>query len=137
MNNNSGASTAPYYTFYSALTVPNFTTGTNANVSVTFGSDSSQFAAVWIDFNQNLVFEASEGFVSSVNAGSSGTTVIPVTVPPGATIGNTRMRVRGGNDSALTTAQACGASSSGFGETEDYIVNIVADVPCAGTPKSW
>ncbi|MDI1256472.1 MAG: GEVED domain-containing protein [Flavobacterium sp.] len=134
LNNNSGASTSPYYTFYSALTVPSITEGTTNNVSVTFGSDSSQFAAVWIDFNQNLVFEASEGFVSAVNAGSSGTTVIPVNVPYGVVPGNTRMRVRGGNDTALTTAQACGASSNGFGETEDYIVSLVASVACTGTP---
>ncbi len=134
LNNSSGASSSPYYTFYNALTVPNLTEGTSNNVSVTFGSDGSQFAGVWVDFNNNLVFEASEGFVSAVNAGSSGTTVIPVTVPFGVTPGNVRMRVRGGNDSALTTAQACGASSSGFGETEDYIVNLIASVPCTGTP---
>lgn len=90
--------------------------------------------AVWIDFNQNGVFESSEGFVSTVNAGASGTSVISITVPAGAVLGNTRMRVRGGNDSILTTAQACGVSSSVYGETEDYIVNIVAVVACSGTP---
>ena len=121
---------APYYTFYNSVTIPDIAQATSANVSITFGSDGTQYSAVWIDFNQNGTFEASEGFLSPGNAGASGTSIISVTIPAGAVLGNTRMRVRGGNDSALTTAQACGASSSGFGETEDYIVNITAPPAC-------
>lgn len=125
LNNPSGGSSPPYYTFYDTLTIPNITTSTTASVQVSVGTDSKQFVAAWIDFNQNGVFEASEGLISG-NAGASGTATLNFSVPSGATLGNTRMRIRGGNDSALTTDQACGASSSGFGETEDYIVNIVA-----------
>lgn len=134
LNNTSGASIAPFYTFYNTVTIPNLVQSTTASVSVSFGSDANQWAAVWIDFNQNGVFEATEGVVSTVNAGANGTAILTINVPAGALTGNTRMRVRGGNDSILTTAQACGASSSGFGETEDYIVNIVAITPCT-TPN--
>lgn len=135
LNNNSGAnSVAPYYTFFNAVTVPDLAQSSSPSLSISYGSDSNQWGAVWIDFNQNGVFESSEGFVSTVNAGASGTSVISITVPAGAVLGNTRMRVRGGNDSILTTAQACGVSSSVYGETEDYIVNIVAVVACSGTP---
>jgi hypothetical protein len=123
-------STAPYYTFYNAVTVPDIQQGSSQTVAITYGSDGSQFGAVWIDFNQNGTFEASEGFVSATNAGASGTSNISITVPVGAVLGNTRMRVRGGNDSILTTAQACGASSSSFGETEDYIVNVISAPTC-------
>ena len=131
LNNNSGANNvSPYYTFFNAVTVPNLIRSTTPNISISYGTDGNQWGAVWLDFNQNGVFEATEGFVSTVNAGASGTSVITITVPPGAVLGNTRMRVRGGNDSILTTAQACGASSSGFGETEDYIVNIIDLLPC-------
>ncbi|WP_290842196.1 GEVED domain-containing protein [Flavobacterium sp.] len=134
LNNPSGASAAPYYTFFSNVTVPSIQQSTTVPVSISFGADGTQYAAVWVDFNRNGTFEASEGFVSTVNAGASGTTVINVAVPIGASVGQTRMRVRGGNDSALTTAQACGVSSSGFGETEDYVVNITAAPACSGTP---
>jgi len=145
LNNASSGSTSPYYTFYNAVTIPNLTQSSTASVSITFGSDSNQYAAVWIDFNQDGNFDAAEGVVSAINAGANGTTIINIPVPAGALPGNTRMRVRGGDDSALTTGQACGASNSGYGETEDYTVNIITSAPptitslgstngCEGTP---
>lgn len=128
LNNTSGASSSPFYTFYNASIIPNLTQSGTASVSVSFGSDGTQFAAVWIDFNQNGTFEIGEGAISG-NAGSNGTIIINIPIPAGAILGNTRMRVRGGDDVALTTSQSCGASSSNFGETEDYIVNIVPSSP--------
>ncbi|MBK9761056.1 MAG: hypothetical protein IPO90_14055 [Flavobacteriales bacterium] len=38
------------------------------------------------------------------------------------------MRIVGGNDSPVTATQACGASSSSFGETQDYDVTITGGV---------
>ncbi|GEP52134.1 hypothetical protein FNO01nite_28060 [Flavobacterium noncentrifugens] len=127
-------STSPYYTFFTGVNVPDLYTTTTVNVSVTYGSDSTQYGGVWIDFNHNGVFDASEGVVSTTSAGASGTAVFTFNVPAGAVLGNTRMRVRGGNDSALTTAQACGVGGGGYGEAEDYIVNILAIPACTGTP---
>jgi hypothetical protein len=128
--NISGASADPFYTFYNSVTIPNLTPSTIANVSITFGSNNDQWAGVWIDFNQDGVFQTSEGFVSIANAGSNGTTTITITVPAGALSGNTRMRVRGGENNQLIAADhACGTSSSNRGETEDYIVNIIASGP--------
>jgi hypothetical protein len=134
LNNSSVSSATPYYTFYNSVTIPNLTQSSTASVSVTMGSDSNQYAGAWIDFNQDGVFQTSEGTVSA-NAGPNGTVIISIPVPSGAIPGNTRMRVRGGNDSALTTAQACGTSSSNYGETEDYIVNIVGSATCS-TPTA-
>jgi hypothetical protein len=134
LNNASGASAAPYYTLYSGVTIPNIQQLTNASVSVSFGPDGNQYAGIWIDFNQNGVFESTEGVVSSATPGGNGTSVIVVPVPLSALLGNTRMRVRGGNDSALTTSQACGVSSSPWGEAEDYIVNVTAAPTCSGNP---
>ncbi|TDE45908.1 T9SS type A sorting domain-containing protein [Flavobacterium rhamnosiphilum] len=128
LNNPSGYSTTPFYTFYNSVTIPNLTQSSTASVFVTMGSDPNQYAGVWIDFNQDGIFQTTEGAVST-NAGPSGTVVISILVPAGAISGNTRMRVRGGNDSALTNSQACGASSSPYGETEDYIVNISPPPP--------
>ena len=136
LNNSTGASASPYYTFYNAVTVPNLYRGSTATISVTMGTDSRQYIGVWIDFNQNGTFETSEGFVSTNNAGASGTATLTITIPAGAVLGNTRMRVRGGDDNAMTTAMACGATNSSYGETEDYTVNIIPIPPCSAALPS-
>ncbi|UPQ80773.1 GEVED domain-containing protein [Flavobacterium azooxidireducens] len=130
LSNASGCTASPHYTFYNALTVPTLQRGVNQNISISFGTDSNQYSAVWVDFNQNGTFEASEGFLATGNAGASGTAVITINVPLGAVLGNTRLRVRGGDDSPLTTSMACGASASSYGETEDYIVTITEAPVC-------
>lgn len=134
LNNSTSASPNPYYTFYNAVTVPNLAKATTASVSITFGSQSNQYAAVWIDFNQNYTFEANEGAVSVVNTAANGTTTISIPIPEGALTGNTRMRVRGGDNNALFTSQACGASNNSNGETEDYIVNITTSTTLTNGP---
>ncbi|MFV5702707.1 GEVED domain-containing protein [Flavobacterium sp. XS2P12] len=135
LNNSTGTSATPYYTFYNTVTVPNLTQSSTASVSVTLGSDSAQYVGVWIDFNQDGVFQTSEGAISS-NAGSNGTVIVNILIPATATLGNTRMRIRGGDDSALNNSQSCGNSSSSYGETEDYTVNIIGTVACVAPTAS-
>lgn len=130
LNNTTGISASPYYTFYNSVTIPNIYQNSTTTISVSFGSDSRQYTGVWIDYNQNGTFEASEGVVSVNNANGGGTAILTLTIPSGALLGNTRMRVRGGDDSAMTTAMACGATNSAYGETEDYIVNIIPIPVC-------
>ena len=131
LNNTSGASATPFYTFYNSVTIPTLYKNSTSTISISFGTQSRQYVGVWIDYNQNSLFEASEGVVSINNAGSNGTSVLTLTIPAGAITGNTRMRVRGGDNAVLTTGMACGATSSVFGETEDYIVTISSIPPCA------
>jgi hypothetical protein len=131
LNNTTGCAPSPFYTYYDAAPQPDLFRGATYNVSVSFGSDGSQWARIWIDFNNNGVFETTESFVSAVNAGANGTAVIPVTIPVTATLGTLRMRIRGADDSAPTAAQACGASSSAWGEAEDYQVNIIPPPVCS------
>jgi hypothetical protein len=125
LNNTSTCASSPYYTFFSAATVPNIVQGSTPTVSVKFGSHATQHSAVWIDYNQNGTFESGEGLIAP-SPGSLGTANIVLNVPVGAVLGQTRMRVRGGDDSAISLTQACAATNSSFGETEDYIVNITA-----------
>jgi hypothetical protein len=121
---------APYYQDYSAqqpatLAIPNMPVSRTTNVTLTFDSDANQYSALWIDFNHNGIFEASEYSSLATNAGASGTAVIPVAIPATALLGQTKLRVRGGDDSVPLAAQACGASQSDYGEAEDYLVNLV------------
>ena len=134
-SNVSSGNTTPFFENFTTsqpatIAIPDLTAGVTASVAVTMGSDSNQYSRVWVDFNHNSTFEASESFSLGSNAGASGTSSISVLVPANASLGQTRMRVRGGDDSAILATQACGASSSGYGQAEDYLVNILAAPTC-------
>lgn len=110
------------------------------SLSLTFGTDGNQYFGAWIDYNQNGSFDVAEFLGASGNAGASGTTAISFSVPVGALNGVTRMRIIGGNDAAVLATQACGASSSPWGETQDYDVTITGGVDpltYAWTPSTF
>lgn len=123
-------STPPRYLYSTGIGAP--TTSLTANstytVALSFGTDGNQYFGAWIDYNQNGSLESSEFTGASTNAGASGTTTVVFTVPAGAINGVTRLRVIGGNDSPLTSTQACGASSSAWGETHDFDVTITGGI---------
>ena len=120
------ANTSPYYINYTTTqsVIPNLRRGIADTVFLSFGNDGSQFSGIWIDFNQDGAFATTEYFSRARNAGLGGSDSILIVVPSTATLGQTRMRVRGGEDVVLTSAQACAASSSGYGQAQDYFVNI-------------
>jgi hypothetical protein len=122
---------SPYYLNYTTTqnAVPSIQQASTYSLSLTFGTDADQFSGVWIDFNQSGTFETSEYFSNGTNAGASGTTSISIFVPFGATLGTTTMRIRGGDDSAMTSAQACGATNSAWGQTQDFAVLIATAGP--------
>ncbi len=98
--------------------------GSSANsmvVSAGFsGTAYTEFWSVWIDFNQNGTFEASEQVVSG-SSSSAGDLSASVDVPSSALLGQTRMRVSMKYNSAQT---ACETFDDG--EVEDYTINITA-----------
>ncbi|WP_116786878.1 fibronectin type III domain-containing protein [Flavobacterium psychrotrophum] len=111
--------------------------GSTYSLAVSLGTDSIQWAAAWIDYNQNLVFDSGEAIaVGTSSTGGSSTQTFTFTVPATATLGLTKLRVRGASDSAYTASGAC--STTTYGETEDYNITITA--PCfnwVGTDSSW
>jgi hypothetical protein len=133
LDNNTGAECGTdNYNFYNTVTVPNLAQGIAQTMTITFGNDATQFCGAWIDYNKNGTFETTEYLGgNSTTAGGNGIYVLNFTVPAGATLGETRLRVRGGEDFALTSAQACGASSDTYGQAEDYRINIVASTACS------
>ncbi|MBX2979024.1 MAG: T9SS type A sorting domain-containing protein [Flavobacteriales bacterium] len=134
-SNASGCAASPYYTyFFPSVSQTTLQEGASYTLSITMGADGNQYSAAWIDYNRDGIFQTSETVGLSGNAGSNGTATLNFTVPSGITPGITRLRVRGGNDSALLDTQACGASSSTWGETEDYDISLSLAVPCAGVP---
>ena len=131
LDNATTGNASPYYRDYTGqqtgtgatLSVPALALGASVTLTLDFGPDTNQNSGVWVDFNQDGTFSPTEFFVGA-RAGGSGTTTISIVVPNTATIGTTRMRVRGGDDAALTGDKACGASNSSYGEAEDYLVNV-------------
>ena len=121
-NNNSGQSPSQYGNFtatYSADVIA----GTSYPISLQAGSNSGQTFKVWIDYNRNGVFEASEVVFSTA---SSSTTVQTgnIVISPTATLGVTRMRVGSKYSTSLANGSAC--ANTGYGEFEDYQLNIIA-----------
>ncbi|MCC7533179.1 MAG: T9SS type A sorting domain-containing protein, partial [Bacteroidia bacterium] len=112
------------YSNFTNLTAPNIIRGTNQNLSVKVDVCGSYYGAnlrAFIDWNQNGIFEVTE--VVTFSAPVSGTNEVltaSVSIPCDAVLGNTLLRVvyqEGG------VPVACG--TYGWGETEDYAINIV------------
>ena len=131
LNDSPPANSAPYYFDRTSVqnAVPNLAIGSTVSLSLSFGTDGNQYNGVWVDFNNNGVFETSEFFTSNSNAGSSGTVSVSISVPGSAVPGISKMRVRGGDDSQPSSNQACGASNSTWGQALDYEVNLLAPAP--------
>ncbi|MBW7867141.1 MAG: T9SS type A sorting domain-containing protein [Brumimicrobium sp.] len=94
-------------------------------------SGASPGISIWIDWNQNGVFEAVEEVFSSGAGQSSslnnytGTINVPVT----AVLGTTRMRIRN-----YINRTPCDPQS--YGEAEDYTVEVLPLSDCTGTPDA-
>ncbi len=93
--------------------------GTGYPITVENGNGySSDICAVWVDWNQDFIFDAAEEAVMDVNSGY-GPYTGTVTPPMDATAGPTRMRVRINYSSY---PPACGTTS--YGEVEDYSIVV-------------
>ncbi|MFM7018326.1 GEVED domain-containing protein [Flavobacterium sp.] len=132
LSNNTGTDTSgPSYTHFTGQ--PNYTAtlqaGANYNVIVTVGTFGSQNVAVWIDYNDNGVFDTTErvGYSTSY-IGANGTATFPIVLSCSPPLGVHRMRVRDVYSTAGDQIDPC--SSYGYGETEDYNVTITAAAPC-------
>lgn len=112
------------YSNFTALAAPNLNMGSSYPISVTVGDGwSNESVSVWIDYNGNNSFEASE--FTYIGTGSGSVVTGNITIPTTTTVGNKRMRVRVAavGAAAATDDQACDEDSE-YGETEDYTVNI-------------
>lgn len=87
-------------------------------INVTFGGPN-YVAGVWVDYNQNYVYDSSEYFVlTTTGNNASGTFTIPAT----SAIAPTGIRVRAYFTSAANGNDACVKNTSQ--ETEDYVVQV-------------
>lgn len=127
--NNTGYSPNGYGNFTHLSTDLEESSNYNVNIRSSAGS-GNHGVAVWIDLNDNLVFENSERVgIGPNNIGANANVSIPITIPSG-NIGSHRLRIIYQYNVNSTNIDPCASAS--YGEAEDYTVNIVA----ACTPPS-
>jgi len=133
INNSTGATGVNGYANFTGLGPANVTQYASIPLSVTlYDGGLLNTCAVWIDWNQNGLFEISE----YINMGSGNYPIVltqNIVVPGNAVPGPTRMRVRV-RDTNIQPNQPCSAYT--WGETEDYSVGVTAAVLCNGTPAA-
>lgn len=130
LSNNSGTSTSsPYYTYYNNLPAAVMSAASSYQVQVTCGSYAYQAFSVWIDYNDNYIFEASEnvGFSPAYTTASFQTVSFNINLACTPPLGTHRMRVRGVYYTPGASIDPC--ATYYYGETEDYNVQIIAAVP--------
>ncbi|RYE23130.1 MAG: T9SS type A sorting domain-containing protein [Sphingobacteriales bacterium] len=128
-SNNPGNSSNGYNSF--TTPVRNLTIGNTYPYTVTY--PYSYYAIglnIWIDLNNNNNYESSEMVVGaslSYTSSRSGNITIPSTATAGT---NVHMRIRCMYYTNLSGSAACTSYPSpyGYGETEDYLVNLIN--PC-------
>jgi len=81
---------------------------------------------VWIDWNNNYDFTDVNERVVATGYLTSPATLPSITVPLGTPEGSYRMRVRNAKSGSLISP--CG--EQGYGETEDYTINVIATPTC-------
>jgi len=124
INNNTGSGGPGYEDFTNLST--DLEQGSTNDLTVTTGY-GNQNIRVWIDFNDDFVFTLDEIVVDNYviapgGAAGSYTETMQLVVPDDATLGEHIMRAKT-NWNAPVPDDAC--EETNYGETEDYIVNIV------------
>src|SRR5690554_7361098 len=99
-------------------------------MNTTYASPTSERASIWIDFDNNGVFDATEKLLTDLPLALSPAFVTAtIDIPLTATPGIRRMRIR--VIWSTTGVDACASAS--YGEVHDYAVNILSLVPCSGS----
>lgn len=120
-----GASGSPYYTYNTSATTSLFIGNTYQMFISPGTSNTRNSMAVWIDFNGDSDFvDAGEKLVQLDNMPSNATrSAFYLTVPCGAKLGKTRMRVRNIFNNNNTNMASC--TTYGYGETQDYDITLI------------
>jgi hypothetical protein len=125
-NMNNG--TANSYSNYSTMSVSQSPGGT---IDYTVNVPGYTGIKIWIDLNQDLIFDDTELVASHTtymySAGDwTGTITLPTDIPEG----DYRIRIRSGYYSYPDQIYVCGINYSNYGEAEDYTLTVVPLPSC-------
>ncbi|MDO5656188.1 MAG: GEVED domain-containing protein [Flavobacteriaceae bacterium] len=101
-------------------------TGNSYTIAVGVGDGwMNESVSVWIDFNNNFIFETSE--FTYIGTGSNNIVSGSISIPSSVEPGEYRMRVRVAAVGASTATgdKACDVEVDYYGETEDYTVIVI------------
>jgi hypothetical protein len=107
--------------------------GNSFQADVQFGTCGGNYGSAgeaWIDFNQNFVFEPSESIGSWQGVPPTALSTFNFTVPMGAVMGPTKMRVIQQEGGVAPPLDPCATFT--WGSAVDFNVNIVAGIDCSG-----
>ncbi len=142
LTNNSGAtcSVSPAgYSIYGTTPANQTTTldqggSYTATIATIAGNTNGTGVAIWIDYNDNGLFDVSEGNNNGATKFVSNTTgILVVNIPVGAPLGPHSMRVMCARNILSNALNPCTPGNAN-GETEDYIVTIGVATACSGNP---
>ena len=142
LNNSSGdaqISDPNGYEDFTGITPTDLEEGSSYDLSITIDTNGNYTYDVWAFFDWDSDGDFDSAIDESYDLGdltnvSNGALTTSVTVPLGATLGNTRMRIVIINDD---TPVACDPQLWGYGETEDYTVNIISSCTPTHTISSF
>ncbi len=117
INNTTGGVNA--YEDYTAMST-NLEQGVTYTLSITNGDYGNDVFAAWIDFNRDTIYQASENIGEFAGSTPGEIITLPFTVPVDAALGATRLHVR----CAYNASSMDPCLAYGYGETEDYGINI-------------
>ncbi|MFD2891435.1 GEVED domain-containing protein [Flavobacterium chuncheonense] len=107
--------------------------GLSNNVQITYETGYTYDTHIWVDLNDDFVFDATELMYSGTSTNVSPSNLdASFVVPSTLSLGQHRMRI-GSADSGQATPNPCYSGS--FGVTIDFVINVVAP-PCVPTGVS-
>ena len=130
--NNTSEANGPYPVNYLAQTA-NVTAGNTYLLSVTIHPYENEYIYVWIDWNQNGIFETpEEKYTLALDVDKPGPYAAWITVPVNTRNGNTRMRV-------MLAYYGWGypCVETNYGEAEDYTVHVSGGYSSGLSNISW
>ena len=127
---NTGCPTSGNYTAFTAITT-NVTPGQPYSLTGTFQNNNNSYATIWGDLNRNGVFESTELLFQSSQSASNFRGIL--TVPPGTATGSLDIRLMMTYYDRPNATAAC-SSINDYGETEDYVLNVIT--PTAYNPTT-
>ncbi|MCH8318872.1 MAG: hypothetical protein IIA88_10345, partial [Bacteroidetes bacterium] len=122
-NTSSGGINGPHYNDYTSQSTVLYR-GLVYDLVVTNCPNWPENVAAWIDYNQNDTLDDPGELLGEISLAPGETNTITFTVPPGAPLDSTRLRVR--LVYSITGIDPC--LTYDYGETEDYTV-IIQDQP--------
>ena len=129
IGNFSDTATGCTSSFYNVQTSDTIFIQQTVPTSVSFTSNwSTQYFAIWVDFNDDGDFSDSGEHLWSSPTNAWSSTVGSITIPSTVSLGSYRLRVRSNYSAIIGASESC--SNFTYGETHDYTVTVTTPPAC-------